>query len=78
MPWHTAFWPTCLNILRAVLVAPLLRAHFYCTESEAYRQQVFYYRRVGGSSFLAGVEATVAALGCRTTRKFCIVNRPFD
>lgn len=28
----------------AVLVAPLLRAHFYCTESEAYRQQVFYYR----------------------------------
>ncbi|PSC73504.1 telomerase reverse transcriptase [Micractinium conductrix] len=31
--------------LFAVLVAPLLRAHFYCTESEAYRQQVFYYRK---------------------------------
>ncbi|KAL4860163.1 Telomerase reverse transcriptase [Chlorella vulgaris] len=28
-----------------VLVVPLLRAHFYCTESEAYRQQVFYYRK---------------------------------
>ena len=26
------------------LVVPLLRAHFYCTESEAYRQEVFYYR----------------------------------
>ena len=23
---------------------PLLRAHFYCTESEVYRQDVFYYR----------------------------------
>ena len=30
--------------LLAELVVPLLRAHFYCTESEAYRQQVFYYR----------------------------------
>ena len=26
------------------LLLPLLRAHFYCTESEAYRQEVFYYR----------------------------------
>ena len=26
------------------LVVPLLRACFYVTESEAYRQQVFYYR----------------------------------
>lgn len=26
------------------LLVPLLRAHFYCTESEAYRQEVFYYR----------------------------------
>ncbi|BDA46320.1 probable telomerase reverse transcriptase [Coccomyxa sp. Obi] len=31
--------------LLAELVVPLLRAHFYCTESEAYRQQVFYYRK---------------------------------
>ncbi len=26
------------------LVVPLLRAHFYATETEAYRQEVFYYR----------------------------------
>ena len=26
------------------LAVPLLRASFYVTESEAYRQQVFYYR----------------------------------
>jgi telomerase reverse transcriptase len=30
--------------LLADLLVPLLRAHFYCTETEAYRQQVFYYR----------------------------------
>lgn len=36
-----ALW---LGWLFAALVVPLLRAHFYCTESEAYRQQVFYYR----------------------------------
>lgn len=36
-----ALW---LGWLFSVLVVPLLRAHFYCTESEAYRQQVFYYR----------------------------------
>ena len=38
---QAALW---LGWLFAVLVVPLLRAHFYCTESEAYRQQVFYYR----------------------------------
>lgn len=27
------------------LVIPILRNHFYCTENEAYRQQVFYYRK---------------------------------
>ena len=26
------------------LVVPLLRANFYVTESENYRQQIFYYR----------------------------------
>ncbi len=26
------------------LVIPIIRAHFYCTESEAYRQQVLYFR----------------------------------
>ena len=26
------------------LVIPMVRAHFYCTESEAYRQQVLYFR----------------------------------
>ncbi len=30
--------------LLADFVVPLLRAHFYCTESEVYRQEVFYYR----------------------------------
>lgn len=30
--------------LLAELALPLLRACFYCTESEPYRQQVFYYR----------------------------------
>jgi hypothetical protein len=38
---QAALW---MGWLFAVLVVPLLRAHFYCTESEAYRQQVFYYR----------------------------------
>ena len=33
-----------LGWVLAVLVVPLLRSHFYCTESEAYRQRVFYYR----------------------------------
>ncbi len=28
----------------AQLVVPLLRSCFYCTESEPYRQQVFFYR----------------------------------
>jgi hypothetical protein len=41
-----ALW---LGWLFGVLVAPLLRAHFYCTESEAYRQQVFFYRWAGGT-----------------------------
>ncbi len=36
-----ALWVTWLM---NELVVPLLRAHFYITESEAYRQQVFYYR----------------------------------
>eukprot|EP00890_Picochlorum_soloecismus_P001725 jgi/Picsp_1/2553/NSC_00784-R1_telomerase reverse transcriptase len=31
--------------LFSALVVPLIRAHFYCTESEAYRQEVFYYRK---------------------------------
>lgn len=31
--------------LFAELVVPLLRAHFYVTESEAHRQRVFYYRQ---------------------------------
>lgn len=37
-----ALW---LGWLFSVVIVPLLRAHFYCTESEAYRQQVFYYRK---------------------------------
>ena len=31
--------------LFSVIVMPTLRAHFYCTENESYRQQVFYYRK---------------------------------
>jgi len=31
--------------LFSAVVVPLLRTHFFCTESEAYRQQVFYYRK---------------------------------
>jgi len=37
-----AMW---IGWLFACLVVPVLRAHFFCTESEAYRQQVFYYRK---------------------------------
>lgn len=37
-----ALW---LGWLFAMIVVPLLRAQFFCTESEAYRQQVFYYRK---------------------------------
>ena len=36
-----ALW---LYWLYAQLVVPLLRAHFYVTDSEPFRQQVFYYR----------------------------------
>ena len=35
--------------LLAELALPLIRAHFYVTESEAYRNLVFYYR-CGGNS----------------------------
>ena len=28
------------------LVLPLIRAHFYCTESEAYKFKVFHFRWV--------------------------------
>ena len=31
--------------LIAELVIPLLRAHFYCTETESHRLRVFYYRK---------------------------------
>ena len=34
-----------LGWLFSAVVVPLLRAHFFCTESEAYRMQVFYYRK---------------------------------
>jgi hypothetical protein len=34
--------------LLAELALPLLRACFYCTESEPYRQQVFFYRCAHG------------------------------
>lgn len=34
-----------LGWLFSSFIVPLLRAHFFCTESEAYRQQVFYYRK---------------------------------
>ena len=36
------FW---VSWLFGSFVVPILRAHFYCTENEAYRQQVFYYRK---------------------------------
>ena len=44
MPLHLLPAAPLSRLCAAVLVAPLLRAHFFCTESEAYRQQVFYYR----------------------------------
>lgn len=31
--------------LFASLIIPIIRSHFYCTGTEAYRQQVFYYRK---------------------------------
>ena len=37
-----ALW---LGWLFSVFIVPLIRAHFFCTESESYRQQVFYYRK---------------------------------
>ena len=33
------------------LVVPLIRAHFYVTETEALRQHVLYYRHVEPSAF---------------------------
>lgn len=36
------FW---VGWLFGSIVVPILRAHFYCTENESYRQQVFYYRK---------------------------------
>lgn len=38
-----ALW---IRWLFAELMVPLLRSHFYVTESEAHRQRVFYYRHV--------------------------------
>jgi hypothetical protein len=58
---QAALW---VGWLFAVLVVPLLRAHFYCTESEAYRQQVFYYRCCT-AAFLPG------ALADRKLAKHC-------
>ena len=40
-----ALW---LAWLVGCLAAPLLRAHFYATETEAYRGQIFFYRHVSG------------------------------
>ena len=37
-----ALW---IGWLFSSIVVPTLRNHFYCTENEAYRQQVFYYRK---------------------------------
>ena len=37
-----ALW---LAWLFSSFIVPILRAQFFCTESEAYRQQVFYYRK---------------------------------
>lgn len=42
-----ALW---LAWLLGCLAAPLLRAHFYATETEAYRGQIFFYRHVFGCS----------------------------
>eukprot|EP00889_Picochlorum_renovo_P005579 jgi/Picre1/32609/NNA_007955.t1 len=36
------FW---VGWLFGSFVVPILRSHFYCTENESYRQQVFYYRK---------------------------------
>ncbi len=47
--------------LLADLALPLLRACFYCTESEPYRQQVFYYR----CNCAAYTRAGAAAVGCK-------------
>ena len=44
---HAALRQRLILWVRWVLsdfLVPLLRAHFYCTESEVYRQDVFYYR----------------------------------
>lgn len=47
-------------IFASVLV-PLLRALFYCTESEAYRQRVFYYRKpVWGKMVKEAYEETIS------------------
>jgi hypothetical protein len=44
------------------LVLPLLRNNFYVTESEPYRQQVFFYRCVGvGGGEERGRRATTAS-----------------
>ena len=37
----TALW---VAWLLGCLAVPLLRAHFYATETEAYRHQIFFYR----------------------------------
>lgn len=43
----TALW---VAWLLGCLAAPLLRAHFYATETEAYRGQIFFYRHVSRCS----------------------------
>ena len=51
--------------LLADFVVPLLRAHFYCTESEVYRQDVFYYRYI---LIMALADCTSACV-CQDLRK---------
>lgn len=51
------------------LAIPLLRCHFYVTESEAYKNLVFYYRRVRLPSVLW---SALLVCGACTAQRACM------
>jgi hypothetical protein len=61
------------------VVVPLLRGCFYCTESEQYRQLVFYYRWGTSRDCVSSVAGVVglghqpSTLPCTAPGKGCVV-----
>ena len=79
---HTAVQQRLILWVRWLLadfLVPLLRAHFYCTESEVYRQEVFYYRWLASHFQLCQLQGFAGWRLCRSLeRRGCIRVRSRD